>query len=114
MIEKFAEQYRLGSSLAYMSFLQRINFNTGLLDWNETRTGYAMESPVRHLFLTKLKIENPESFSQIHEFLMDENWRFAMQLSGTDKLHSIQVTSKSGEDKASYTSRNLVFAFRVL
>jgi hypothetical protein len=90
MTEKFAERYKLGSSLAYMSLHQRINLNTGLLDWHEARTGYSMASPVRNLFLVKLKTENQERYTQIHEFLMEQNWRLAMEVSITDRVHYIQ------------------------
>ncbi|GER92150.1 hypothetical protein KDW_63120 [Dictyobacter vulcani] len=90
MTEKFAEQHKLGSSLAYMSLQKRLNYNMDLLDWREDKTGYAMEAPIRHLFLMNLKFENPQRHAQIHEFLMEENWRFVMQFSGTDKLHSLQ------------------------
>lgn len=90
MIEKFAPQYMLSRSLAYMSLQQRINFTTGLLDWNEARTGYAMEAPVRHLLLMKWRVEDRERYTKIHDFLMEENWRLAMQFSGTDRVRHIQ------------------------
>lgn len=90
MTEKFAEQYKLGSSLLYMEMLRRINLNTGLLDWDIARTGYFMESPVRHLFHVKLKTEDPDRYTRIHEFFMEQNWRLVMEVPADDRLRYIQ------------------------
>jgi hypothetical protein len=90
MTEKFAPHYKLSSNLAYMSLPKRLDQRTDVLSWDRSRSGYSLEAPIRHIFLTKLKIEQPERYMAIHKFLAETNWRLAMESPGTDRVRYLQ------------------------
>jgi len=90
MTEKFAERYKLGSNLAYMSLPKRLDQRTDVLSWDRSRSGYSLETPIRHIFLMKLKIEQPQRYMAIHKFLAETNWRLAMESPGTDRVRYLQ------------------------
>jgi KAP family P-loop domain len=90
LVEKFAEQYKLGSGLAYMSLPRDINPGSDLLHWHKARAGFFMEPPIRDFLLVKSSIEDLARYKQVHAFLMEQNWRLAMEVSGTDRIHYIQ------------------------
>jgi hypothetical protein len=90
MTEKFAERYKLSSNLAYMSLPKRLDQRTDVLSWDRSRSGYSLEAPIRHIFLMKLKIEQPERYMAIHKFLAETNWRLAMESPGTDRVRYLQ------------------------
>jgi hypothetical protein len=90
MIEKFAERYKLSSNLAYMSLPKRLDQRTDVLSWDRSRSGYSLEAPIRHIFLTKLKIEQLERYMEIHSFLAETNWRLAIESPGTDRVRYLQ------------------------
>ncbi len=90
MIEKFAERYKLSSSLAYLSLPKRLDQRTDILSWDRSRSGYSLEAPIRHIFLTKLKIEQLERYMEIHSFLAETNWRLAIESPGTDRIRYLQ------------------------
>ncbi len=58
--------------------------------WNPSKAGYSMDASIRHVFLTKLKIEQPERYAEIHKFLADINRQEAMKYTGTDRIHALQ------------------------
>ena len=49
-----------------------------------------MDASIRHVFLTKLQIEQPERYAAIHKFLADINRREAMKNTGTDRIRALQ------------------------
>ena len=49
-----------------------------------------MDASIRHVFLTKLQIEQPERYAWIHQFLADINRREAMKNTGTDRIRALQ------------------------
>jgi len=90
MIEKFAPQYKLGSSLAYITLPGRINQITDVLNWNPAKAGFSVEAPIRHMFLMKLKIEEPDTYVMIHSFLAMTSRRLADEVSGGDRVRYLQ------------------------
>jgi hypothetical protein len=90
MVEKFAPHYKLGSSLAYVTLPKRINQTTDVLHWNPARAGFSVEAPIRHMFLTKLKLEAPDTYATIHRFLAQTSRQLADQVSGSDRVRYLQ------------------------
>src|SRR5437667_10200136 len=90
MIEKFAPHYKLGSSLAYMSLPRRINPTADVLNWDPSKAGFSVEPPIRHIFLMRLKIEDHNRYTAIHNFLATTNRRLADEVSGTDRARYLQ------------------------
>jgi hypothetical protein len=90
MTEKFAPQYKLDSSLAYISLPRRISQTTDVLNWNSAKAGFSVEAPIRHIFLTKLKLEDPDTYATIHRFLALTSRQFADQVSGSDRVRYLQ------------------------
>lgn len=86
IIEKYAPDLKLSSSLAYITLPNKINRETSVLSWNMERAGYSVEGPVRNLFLLKLRIERPEAFRDMHAFLAEINQLFAQEVSGSDRI----------------------------
>jgi len=102
LIERFEpEKLRRQSSLAYMGLPKKINQATNVLNWNVMRAGYAVEAPIRTIFLLKNRIEQPERYVAIQRFLALRNRQFAEEVSGSDRLrylceylyHSAQTES---------------------
>lgn len=90
MIEKFAPEYKLESSLVYMSLPKRISPKTDLLNWNISRGGFSVNESVRNIFLLKYKIEHHEDFHTIHAFLAQINKRLAESVTGSDRIRHLR------------------------
>jgi len=90
LIETFAPEYRLSGDLAYLALPKKINHAADVLYWNPSKAGYSMDTSIRHVFLTKLQIEQPERYAAIHQFLADINKREAITYTGTDRIHALQ------------------------
>lgn len=104
MIETFAPDLRLESSLAYMGLPKRINAATDVLSWNMPRAGFSVDAPIRHIFLLKQRIEQPETFATINRFLADINKRFAQEVPGSDRVRYLREylyhSASTGDDRA--------------
>ena len=90
MTETFAPEYRLSGSLAYLGLPKIINQAADVLSWNPSKAGFSLDASIRHVFLNKLKIEQPERYTAIHKFLADINRREAMKYTGTDRIRALQ------------------------
>jgi hypothetical protein len=84
LIKKFAPQYELKSSLAYLTLPSDINKVTSVLNWSMERAGYCIEAPIRNLFLLKYRIEQTHQYVEIHIFLAEKNLSFAGEVTGSD------------------------------
>ncbi len=90
LIEKFAPEYKLGRSLAYITLPKTINEVTSVLSWNLEWAGYCIDAPVRHLFLLQYKVEHPQELIEIHTFLAQKNEQFAQEVSGSDHIRYLR------------------------
>jgi len=90
MTETFAPEYKLSGSLAYLGLPNRINQAADVFTWNQSKAGFSMDAAIRHVFLKKLQIEQPERYAAIHKFLADINRREAMKYTGTDHIRALQ------------------------
>src|SRR5207248_2080776 len=90
LVEEYASQYSLASSIAYISFPSSIGKAVSALSWDLSRSGYCIETPVRKLFLRKLKIEQPQLHQEIHRFLAEKNKSFIEEVAGTDRIHYLR------------------------
>ncbi len=90
MTETFAPEYRLSGSLAYLGLPKKINQAADVFGWNPSNAGFSMEASIRHVFLKKLQIEQPERYTAIHKFLADINRRAAMKYTGIDRIRALQ------------------------
>jgi len=104
LIETFAPEYKLSGDLAYLTLPKKINQMADVLSWNPSKWGYSMDASIRHVFLTKLKIEQLERYTAIHQFLADINKREAIKYTGTDRIRALQEylyhSACCGEDVA--------------
>jgi hypothetical protein len=80
LIEEFEPEYKLKSSLAYITLPKTINEFTSVLYWNMERAGYCIDAPVRNLLLVQKQIEHPQQYVEIHKFLAQKNERFMKDL----------------------------------
>ncbi len=62
MMERFAKQYKLSSSLGYIDLPRRLNKKADVLAWNQDKAGFSMEAAIRPIFLTKQRIEEPQKY----------------------------------------------------
>src|SRR6266487_3180176 len=90
IIEQFAPQYALASSLGYMGWPKRINQMTDVLNWEIPKAGFSVDEPIRHIFLTKLKLEQTEVYYALHSFLAQLNHELAAQVSGSDRVRYLR------------------------
>ena len=90
LIEQFAPELRRENSLAYFSLPKDIKQATDVLEWDLVRAGYAVDSPVRNIFLLKLRIEEPEMYYTIHKFLAEKNQHLAREVSGFDRMRYLR------------------------
>ncbi|OLC63284.1 MAG: hypothetical protein AUH89_00065 [Ktedonobacter sp. 13_1_40CM_4_52_4] len=104
MIETFAPELRLESSLAYMGLPKRINAATDVLSWNMPRAGFSVDAPIRHIFLLKQRIEQPGTFATINRFLADINKRFTEEVPGSDRVRYLREylyhSASTGDNQA--------------
>jgi tetratricopeptide (TPR) repeat protein len=91
LIEHFGPQaLKRPTSTAYISLPDGINQLVHALKWNVTGdigAGFALDVPIRSLFLLKHRIEQPEQLIALHSFLAACYTRFAKIASGSDRLH---------------------------
>ena len=95
LIEKFAEEYKLVNSLAYLALPKAINEVTSVLSWNLEWAGYRIDTSVRHLFLLQYGIEYSQKLIEIHRFLAQKNEQFAneqftREISGSDRIRYLR------------------------
>lgn len=91
LIEEFLpELKRHGSILAYLSLPKDICDKTDVMRWNVARAGYAVDDPVRMLFLLILKQEQPDRYLAIHTFLAGKNWELAHEVPGSDRVRYLR------------------------
>jgi hypothetical protein len=90
LIERFAPALARESSLAYFSLPREISAATEVLRWRLERAGYAVETPVRQLFLLKQRMEDPTIFIALHRFLAELNQQLAERVGGTDRVRYLR------------------------
>ena len=86
LIEEFEPDMKLPNSLAYIVLPKRIGQATGVLGWNLDRAGYSIDDPVRNILLLYLKITTPERYVAISQFLVELNWKNALEVTGSDRI----------------------------
>jgi len=85
LIEHFEPELKLADSLAYIVLPKRIFQATGVMDWDSGKAGFAIDAPIRNIFLLQLRMQKPEQYFTINSFLADINRRTALKVSGTDR-----------------------------
>ena len=85
LIEHFAPGLKRGSSLAYMKLPRSIKNDTDVLSWNMFRGGYAVDAPIRHIFLLKIRLEQTELYANLHQFLAQLNKTLASEVTDSDR-----------------------------
>jgi hypothetical protein len=87
LIERFAPDQKRGSSLAYMKLPSSIKNDTDVLNWNVSRGGFAVDIPIRHIFLLKIRLKQTERYSAVHQFLAQLNKTLAGKVTTSDRIH---------------------------
>src|SRR5258708_2400273 len=90
LIEAFLPELRRDGVLAYLSLPKDICETTDVMHWNTIRAGYAVDAPVRTLFLLLLKQEEPERYFAIHMFLAKKNLELAQEVPGPDRVRYLR------------------------
>ncbi|TMC20828.1 MAG: ATP-binding protein [Chloroflexi bacterium] len=90
LIERFAREYKLDSSLEYINLPNRINQPGEVISWHIAHSGYSIDEPIRHVFLKKLQIEDMQKYKEVHKFLADLNEHYAKQVTGADRILYLQ------------------------
>jgi hypothetical protein len=90
LIEKFAPELKRESSLAYFSLPKSINEATDVLNWSMTRAGFSVDEPIRNIFLLLMKIEQPQRYFAIHDFLARINLDLAREVPRSDRVRYIR------------------------
>lgn len=92
LLETFQERYITPPMdiLEYIALPRKINTDTGILHWNLHKTGFAVDEPVRNLFLLERRIRNPKSFVDIHRFLADQNQQLISGVPKADSVHYLR------------------------
>jgi hypothetical protein len=90
LIETFLPALRRGGALAYLSLPRDICETTNVMHWNMARAGYAVDPPVRHLFLLLLQKEQPDRYFAIHAFLAKRNLELALEVPGSDRARYLR------------------------
>ncbi len=90
LIEQFAADFKLESSLAYITLPAAINRDVNVLNWDMAQAGYCIEAPVRNLFLLKLSIEMPERYVAINKFLAQKHESFIKDVSRSDGVRYLR------------------------
>jgi hypothetical protein len=85
LIERFAPDLKRGSSLAYMKLPRNIKNDTDVLSWNMFRGGFAVDTPIRNIFLLKIRLEQTERYSALHQFLAQLNKTLAGEVTDSDR-----------------------------
>jgi hypothetical protein len=90
LIEAFLPELRRNGILAYLSLPRDICETTNVMRWNMFRSGYAVDTPVRVLFLLLSKQEQPDRYFAIHAFLAKRNLALALEVSGSDRARYLR------------------------
>jgi hypothetical protein len=90
LIETFTPELKRESSMVYFGLPKEINEATGVLNWSMRQTGFSVDEPIRNIFLLLLKIEQPQRYFAIHDFLVQTNLRLAREVSGSDRVRYIR------------------------
>jgi len=90
LIERYAPEYTLPSSLAYITQPNDINKVADIISWNMQQSGYCIDSSIRNIFLLKIRIENPELYTEMNEYLMMMNRSFAVAIPGPDRVRYLR------------------------
>lgn len=69
LIERFLPEYKQASSLAYLVLPRKIIQATGVIRWDIAQSGFAMDEPIRYILQLNLKINQPERYMALHDFL---------------------------------------------
>ncbi|HEY1351059.1 MAG TPA: ATP-binding protein [Ktedonobacteraceae bacterium] len=87
LIKHFAPALSLKrqSSLAYFSLPNELYQATHILSWNLERAGFAVEAPVRHLFLLLYKSAEPQEYFAVQDFLATLNYQLAREATGQER-----------------------------
>jgi hypothetical protein len=85
LIKKFAPHLQRQSSLAYFSLPNELYEASHIFSWNLERSGFTVESPVRHLFLLLYRSTQPQEYFSMHDFLATLNHRLAKEATGQDR-----------------------------
>jgi hypothetical protein len=87
LIKKFAPNLSLKwkSSLAYFSLPNELHEATHILSWSLERSGFAVEAPVRHLFLLLYRSAKPQEYFEVQDFLAMLNYQLANEAIGQDR-----------------------------
>lgn len=86
LIDNFAPGLKRGSGLAYMRLPMSIKNDTDVLNWDPFRSGFVIDLPVRNIFLLKIRVEQNELHSDLHEFLAQLNEKLADTVAGSDRI----------------------------
>jgi hypothetical protein len=86
LIERFAPEARLASSLAYMTLPKKIIQATSGLSWDLKKAGFAMDDSLRNLLLLHLRFTNLRRYHAIHRFLAELNRAHAEEVTGSDRI----------------------------
>nr|BBH94272.1 hypothetical protein KTA_24710 [Thermogemmatispora argillosa] len=90
LIEEFDPQWTRESPLDYFFLPRELSDKTEVVRWHLDRAGYAVEEPVRWLFLLILRSEQPEQFVALHRWLAAFNLRLAGRVSGSDRIRYLR------------------------
>lgn len=90
LIETFAPELKRDSSLAYFGLPKAINEATDVLNWSMLRAGFSVDEPIRNIFLLLLKVEQPERYFAIHDFLAQKNLHLATEVPGSDRVRYLR------------------------
>ncbi|WP_069804413.1 ATP-binding protein [Thermogemmatispora onikobensis] len=90
LIEQFAPEWARESPLAYFFLPRELSDRTDVVRWHLDRAGYAVERPVRWLFLLSLQVEQPEQFTTLHRWLAAFNQRLAGRVNGSDRIRYLR------------------------
>lgn len=90
LIEAFSPDLQRNGVLAYLSLPKDICDTTNVMHWNMLRAGYAVDAPIRTLFLLIVKQEQPDLYFAIHAFLARKNLELAQNASGSDRVRCLR------------------------
>jgi hypothetical protein len=86
LIKKFAPDLQRESSLAYFSLPKELLEITRVFSWHLERAGFAVEAPVRSLFLLLYSQTAPQEYMTVHNFLAQLNQQLSQEATGQDRV----------------------------
>ena len=90
LIKEFAPKLKRESSLAYFSLPKELHETTHIFSWNLERFGFAVETPVRHLFLLLYSQAQPQEYFAVHHSLAQLNQQMANEATGQDRVRYLR------------------------